>query len=159
MRKYVQLLCTILFNLFFVLSRPLAPNEVLPKRTHYEAPPQRPEGSDEVDTLPSEPVAKKKLRSKKTKKDKKEKSSKKAKKEGRSETKKKASTEEDLILGLVDPLKEMGIDDDGSAAANHMNGTVDAKEGDKVSDSFYCLFIVRTGICNGSLISAGVLPI
>lgn len=104
----------------------MAPNEVLPTRSHYEAKPQR--AAEDVAPLPSETSSQKK-KSKKDKKDKKEKS-KKAKKEEK--RKKKSSKEEDnLILDLVD--QSQGKTVETSEAASHVNGISDGSK-EKVSN-------------------------
>lgn len=110
----------------------MAPNEVLPTRSHYEAKPQR--AAEEVEPLPSEAAHQKKTRSKKEKKDKKEKS-KKAKKEDK---RKKISSkgEDNLILDLVDQSQEKSLET--SDAATHVNGINDSSKG-KVSNG--CIFL------------------
>lgn len=111
----------------------MAPNEVLPTRSHYEAKPQR--AAEEVVALSSETAGQKKTRSKKEKKDKKEKS-KKAKKEEK--RKKKGSKGEDnLIFGFVDQSLEKTPET--PEAATHMNGITDSSK-EKVSNVIFVLF-------------------
>lgn len=113
--------------------RPLAPNEVLPTRSHYEAKPQR--AAEEIVALSSETAGQKKTRSKKEKKDKKEKSKKTKKEEKR---KKKGSKGEDnLILGLVDQSQEKT--QETPEAATHMNGISDSSR-EKVSNVSVVLY-------------------
>lgn len=109
------------------LDEPLAPNEVLPTRSHYEAKPQR--AAEEVVALSSETAGQKKTRSKKEKKDKKEKS-KKAKKEEKRK-KKTSKGEDNLILGLVDQSQEKTLET--PEADTHMNGISDSSK-EKMAD-------------------------
>lgn len=115
------------------LDEPLSPNEVLPTRTHYEAHAQRKiESNKEAKLIPSEIPLKMKTRNKKERKEKKEKT-KKVKKEEK-KVKKKPSRDANLILDLIDPLKETVISDKVPVAANHINGIADAKNKEKTSD-------------------------
>lgn len=107
--------------------RPLAPNEVLPTRSHYEAKPQK--TGEEAVALSSETAGQKKTRSKKDKKDKKEKS-KKVKKEEKKK-KKGSKGEDNLIFSLVDQSQEETLET--PEAATHMNGLSDTSK-EKVSN-------------------------
>lgn len=116
--------------------RPLAPNEVLPTRSHYEAKPQR--ASEEVSPLPSETAGKKKTRSKKEKKDKREKS-KKDKSDGK--RKKKTYEGDDSLLFYSNQSQEKPLET--SEAATHVNGISDISK-EKVSNAniFYSLSVL-----------------
>lgn len=108
----------------------MAPNEVLPTRSHYEAKTQRTD--EEAACLPSDAANQKKSRSKKEKKEKKEKS-KKAKKEEK-KMKKSSKGGDNLILDLVDPLQQASLQ--ASETATHVNGIDDGSK-EKV---IYCVF-------------------
>ncbi|KAG7160365.1 AP-3 complex subunit delta-1-like [Homarus americanus] len=116
------------------LDEPLAPNEVLPTRTHYEVHSQKtPEESNEANLQPSQTPTKKKSKNKKDKKEKKEKT-KKVKKEQKKVKKKFTGNEENLILDLMDSVKVAAISDETPVAANHINGITDAKNKEKPTD-------------------------
>ncbi|ROT83189.1 hypothetical protein C7M84_023627 [Penaeus vannamei] len=118
------------------LDEPLAPNEVLPTRSHYEVPRKASsDNQDEANLLAS--PAKKKSSGKKEKKDKKEKG-KKSKKEEKKVSRKKNGVpkkEESLILDLIDPLKETSISDETvPSTANHINGVEESSSKEPQSD-------------------------
>ncbi|XP_037789787.1 AP-3 complex subunit delta-1-like [Penaeus monodon] len=118
------------------LDEPLAPNEVLPTRSHYEVPCKASsDNHDEANLLAS--PAKKKSSGKKEKKDKKEKG-KKSKKEEKKVSRKKNGVpkkEESLILDLIDPLKETSLNDETvPSTANHINGVEESSSKEPQSD-------------------------
>ncbi|XP_045610088.1 AP-3 complex subunit delta-1 isoform X2 [Procambarus clarkii] len=97
--------------------------------THHEVHTQRKsEGSDEANFMPlGTPV--KKIRNK-GKKDK----TKKVKKEEKRVKKKHSGDNKNIILDLIDPLKETDISDKIPTAANHINGITNAKNEGKPTD-------------------------
>lgn len=106
--------------ILYSFLRPLAPNEVLPTRSHYEAKPQR--AAEETAVSPSESATQKKPRTKKEKKDKKEKSKKARKEEKRK--KKSVKGEDNLILDLVDQPQEKNPE--LSEGTTHVNGIIES---------------------------------
>ncbi|KAK7071500.1 AP-3 complex subunit delta-1, partial [Halocaridina rubra] len=105
------------------LDEPLAPNEVLPTRTHYEV------KSKSVETNESNLISESPSKKKFSKKQKKEKTKKQEKK-----TKKKATKpEESLILDLMqEPMQEVA-EKDVPNVANHVNGIAEV-ETEKAAD-------------------------
>ncbi|XP_064098202.1 AP-3 complex subunit delta-1-like [Macrobrachium nipponense] len=111
------------------LDEPLAPNEVLPTRTHYEVRAKPPE--ENTANLISESPSKKKS-SKKAKREKHKKHEKtKKKKEVQAEEK----PQESLILDLIDPIQGVSVSEEAPTTANHVNGVLETESENKVAVS------------------------
>ncbi|KAK3868287.1 hypothetical protein Pcinc_026301 [Petrolisthes cinctipes] len=113
------------------LDEPLAPNEVLPTRSHYEVKSQRRSRSDDKENILTNEVShKKKSRSKKDKKEK----IKKSKKEERKVKKSSRKGQDNLILDLEETVEDASRTDDIPTAANHINGISEENSKEKPTD-------------------------
>ncbi|XP_068238241.1 AP-3 complex subunit delta-1 isoform X2 [Palaemon carinicauda] len=126
------------------LDEPLAPNEVLPTRTHYEVR-SKPSEENTTSNLIGETPSKKKS-SKKVKREKHKKHEKtKKKKEVQSEDK----PQESLILDLIDPLQGVSVSsEEAPANANHVNGVLETEGESKEAPSDDLAFWLSTDSTN-----------
>lgn len=107
------------------LDEPLAPNEVLPVRTHYES-----KFKPEVDAGDSNIITESPSKKKSSKKLKKEKS----KKHEKISKKKATKPQESLILDLNDAMQGVSVNSDVPTTTNHINGVAEIESEAKPAD-------------------------